>query len=417
MALIFVLRRILTAQIKLEDGTFITPDKGTPQGGIISPLLANIVLNELDHWVESQWQWSPICKRNVRPENGYRQAKKSNLKEMFIVRYADDFRIYCRTKDTAERTMHAVIQWLRERLKLEISEKKTRIINVRNHYSDFLGFKMKVHRKGNKLVVISYIADKNFDHKRQKLKTQAKRIVHPRKIYGEQGEIRLYNSMVTGMQNYYCIATHINHDCAILNRAVMTLLTNRLSTRNGNRLVKTGRELTEFERSRFGKSKMMRYVAGTNEPVYPIGYTQHKNPLFRKKTWNYYTPEGREGIHNNLRINMAILLSLMRKPPYGYSAEYADNRISLFSAQWGKCAVTGEEFSSTHEIHCHHKLPRYLGGDDSYGNLILVKDSVHKLIHAINADTIAKYLELLQLDKSQLKKVNTLRELASLPLI
>lgn len=119
----------------------------------------------------------------------------------------------------------------------------------------------------------------------------------------------------------------------------MTLLTNRLSTRNGNRLVKTGRELTEFERSRFGKSKMMRYVAGTNEPVYPIGYTQHKNPLFRKKTWNYYTPEGREGIHNNLRINMAILLSLMRKPPYGYSAEYADNRISLFSAQWGKCAV------------------------------------------------------------------------------
>ena len=416
-ALIFVLRRILTAQIKLEDGTFITPDKGTPQGGIISPLLANIVLNELDHWVESQWQWSPICKRNVRPENGYRQAKKSNLKEMFIVRYADDFRIYCRTKDTAERTMHAVIQWLRERLKLEISEKKTRIINVRNHYSDFLGFKMKVHRKGNKLVVISYIADKNFDHKRQKLKTQAKRIVHPRKIYGEQGEIRLYNSMVTGMQNYYCIATHINHDCAILNRAVMTLLTNRLSTRNGNRLVKTGRELTEFERSRFGKSKMMRYVAGTNEPVYPIGYTQHKNPLFRKKTWNYYTPEGREGIHNNLRINMAILLSLMRKPPYGYSAEYADNRISLFSAQWGKCAVTGEEFSSTHEIHCHHKLPRYLGGDDSYGNLILVKDSVHKLIHAINADTIAKYLELLQLDKSQLKKVNTLRELASLPLI
>ena len=124
--------------------------------------------------------------------------------------------------------MHAVIQWLRERLKLEISEKKTRIINVRNHYSDFLGFKMKVHRKGNKLVVISYIADKNFDHKRQKLKTQAKRIVHPRKIYGEQGEIRLYNSMVTGMQNYYCIATHINHDCAILNRAVMTLLTNCL---------------------------------------------------------------------------------------------------------------------------------------------------------------------------------------------
>ena len=75
---------------------------------------------------------------------------------------------------------------------------------------------MKVHRKGNKLVVISHIADKNLGHKREKLKEQAKRIAHPRKIYGEQGEIKnSYNSMVTGMQNYYCIATHVNHDCVL----------------------------------------------------------------------------------------------------------------------------------------------------------------------------------------------------------
>lgn len=281
-------------------------------------------------------------------------------------------------------------------------------------YSDFLGFKMKVHRKGNKLVVISHIADKNLEHKREKLKEQAKRIVHPRKIYGEQGEIRLYNSMVTGMQNYYCIATHVNHDCASLNRTVMTLLTNRLSTRTGNRLVKTGRELTEFEKARFGKSKMMRYVAGTNEPVYPIGYTQHKNPLFRKKSWNYYTPEGREGIHNCLRINIPMMLALMRQPAYSNSAEYADNRISLFSAQWGKCAITGVEFSSVGEIHCHHKLPRHLGGTDAYENLILIKNSVHKLIHASKAETIYKYMDLLQLDIKQLIKVNYLRELASM---
>ena len=105
---------------------------------------------------------------------------------------------------------------------------------------------------------------------------------------------------------------------------------------------------------------------------------------------------------------------IMRMPTYSNSAEYADNRISLFSAQWGKCAVTGDEFSHIGEIHCHHKLPRHLGGDDSYGNLVLIKDAVHKLIHASNTETIHKYMDLLQLDSKRLAKVNNLRQLASM---
>ena len=268
--LIYVLRKMLTAPIRLENGVQIVPDKGTPQGGIISPLLANIVLNELDHWIESQWQYSPLCTRCKQPANGYRTAKKTGLKEMFIVRYADDFRIFCRTKEAAERTKIAVTQWLAERLKLEVSQEKTRIVNVKRHYSNFLGFKMKVHPKGEKQVVMSYIADKNLLHKRRKLVEQAKHIAKPRKSYGEAGEIQLYNSMVTGMQNYYQIATHVNLDCSKLNRAVMVVLTNRLSTRRGNRLSRSGRKLTDFERKRYGKSKMLRYVAGTNEPKAPL---------------------------------------------------------------------------------------------------------------------------------------------------
>ncbi len=53
--LLYIIRQILQAPIKMPDGSVIHPDKGTPQGGIISPLLANIVLNELDHWVDNQW--------------------------------------------------------------------------------------------------------------------------------------------------------------------------------------------------------------------------------------------------------------------------------------------------------------------------------------------------------------------------
>ena len=55
------------------------------------------------------------------------------------------------------------------------------------------------------------------------------------------------------------------------------VLTNRLKTQTGNRLVKTGRKLTKIEKERYGKSAMIRYVAGSDEPIYPIGYIQHRH--------------------------------------------------------------------------------------------------------------------------------------------
>ena len=76
--------------------------------------------------------------------------RQTRLKEMYIVRYADDFRIFCRTMKDAERTKIAVTQWLEERLKLEVSQEKTRIVNAERHYSEFLGFKMKVHPRNIK---------------------------------------------------------------------------------------------------------------------------------------------------------------------------------------------------------------------------------------------------------------------------
>ena len=75
--------------------------------------------------------------------------RKTKLKEMYIVHYADDFRIFCRTKNDAERTKIAITQWLSEQLKLEISPEKTRVVNVRRGYFEFLGFKIRVHPKGH----------------------------------------------------------------------------------------------------------------------------------------------------------------------------------------------------------------------------------------------------------------------------
>lgn len=422
--LIYVVKQILKTPILMPDGSMEYPRKGTPQGGIISPLLANIVLNELDHWVESQWQENPIVRKYAILINknggenkgaGYHAMKKTGLKEMFIVRYADDFRIFCRTKNTAGRAKIAVTQWLMKRLRLEISEEKTKIINIKRRYSEFLGFKIKVHSKAEKQVVTSHICDKRLRAEQEKLTGQVKQIVHPRHGKTELDEIRIYNSMVMGIQEYYKIATAVNLDCRTLNRAVMTVLTSRLKTQTGNRLVKIGRKLTKAEKERYGKSAMIRYVAGPDEPIYPIGYIQHKHAKGYPLGKCYYSPMGRCAVHENLRINVPLMLKLMRQPSFGYDAEYMDNRLSLFSAQWGKCAVTGRDFRTIEEIHCHHKTPKGAGGGDEYGNLVLVLEPVHRLIHAREASVIARYNMLLGLDQKQMAVLNKLRCLAGLP--
>lgn len=313
--------------------------------------------------------------------------RSTKLKEMYIVRYADDFRIFCRTKTAAERTKIAITQWLAERLKLEVSQEKTRVVNVKRKYSEFLGFKIKVHSKGSQKVVKSHISDKNINTKRKALVKQVKRIARPRPKVGRLGEIWQYNAMVRGMQNYYRIATEINFDCHKLNRAMMTIITNRLSG-----ISKKGRKLTKAEKERYGKSEMLRYLS--DEPIYPVGYVQHKIPMSKKFGVSY---------ESDTRAIMIISQKIYKR-----SMEYMDNRISLYFAQKGKCAVTGEKFTTAKEIHCHHKIPKSQGGTDEYENLILVTKIVHKLIHATKVVTMAKYLKICNPD---MKKLNTLRKL------
>ena len=189
--LIFVIKRILAAPIRMPDGSTIIPDRGTPQGGIISPLLANIVLNELDWWVASQWEENPVAVSRGRhriigntevfdKSHGYRLMKNTALKEMHIIRYADDFRIFCKTKEDAIKTKEAVTKWIEERLKLEVSPEKTRIVNTRKRWSEFLGFKLRVRLKHHKYVVQSAICDKKVEIEKDKLVEQAKNIARPR---------------------------------------------------------------------------------------------------------------------------------------------------------------------------------------------------------------------------------------------
>jgi len=416
--LICIIKEMLKAPIIMPDGSTQYPAKGTPQGGILSPLLANIVLNELDWWISSQWESMPTHKQfkiphssNGTENRGYLYnifKNKTTLKEMFIVRYADDFKIFCRKRSDADKVFIAVKQWLKDRLSLEISEEKSKVVNLKRHYSEFLGFKLKAVRKGGKFVVRSHMSDKAVKRETEKLKEQVKAIEFCKDANDEIKQIKQYNSVVFGIHNYYRYATVVNLDCMAIQFKLNTVLYNRLK----GRLKKQGTVSRKYIAEHYGESKMLRYIS--SEPLCPIGYVHTKNPMFKKKKICKYTAEGREEIHRNLKFDetvITVLHMLARAYLPNRSVEYMDNRVSLYAAQYGKCAVTGRVLWID-EIHCHHKKPLSQGGTDEYKNLIIVHIDVHKLIHATKPETIQAYLEKIKPNKSQLDKINKLRMLA-----
>jgi len=407
---------ILSAMLKAEVAGIGFPEQGTPQGGVISPLLSNIVLNELDWWITSQWVGMPtrheysgkIHHTGTKDQSKkYRELRKTKLKECYIVRYADDFKIFCRKHSDAVKLFEATKAWLKDRLGLDISPEKSKIVNLKHDYSDFLGFRIKVHKgKDNKYVVVSHIAPKALDRIKESAKEKVKAIQHSSDEMEEYKVINDYNSFVMGVHNYYCMATSASPDIQQLAFEIKIAIKNRLQERVQRR---KNQSIPEYAK-RYAKSKEIRFI-GKNI-LLPIGYIQHHPPIHKKKSVNKYTVSGRAEIHKNLEsVDMAILHILMRNPNMNATVEYNDNRISLYVAQQGKCAVTKEPLS-LENIHCHHITPKSLGGGDDYANLIILHERIHRLIHATQKDTISAILQTVQLDKRQLDKLNKLRKSA-----
>lgn len=409
------LLKIISVMLKAEVAGIGFPEKGTPQGGIISPLLSNIVLNELDWWIASQWETMPTKHeyqgRKTRTDNSskYRALRSSKLKECYLVRYADDFKILCKHHNDAKRLFIATQKWLRERLGLEINTEKSKIIDLRKNYSEFLGFKIKVHRKGKrheqkvKYTIHSRVSDKAIKRIKDTTSRIIKRIEFPKDEKKEVYAIDFYNSFVMGVHNYYCLATCVNKDFDKIAFHVRKRLRNRLKSR----LSRKGVIQYKYIEEKYGKSKEIRFIHG--KAIIPLGYVQHQNPMWKNGKVNKYTPEGRKEIHNQLqKVNLNILHYLMRNPNENQSVEYNDNRLSLYCAMQGKCAIT-KTILEKDNIHCHHIIPRKDGGGDNYQNLLLIDKRVHILLHATKAETIEKYLGILNLSKAQLNKLNTYR--------
>ncbi|WP_010529084.1 group II intron reverse transcriptase/maturase [Lentibacillus jeotgali] len=409
-----IIRKMLESPIQFPNGKVFTPTKGTMQGGILSPLLANVNLNEFDWWIANQWENRRMSEIKTQYNsngtehmgNHHRKMRShTNLKECYFVRYGDDFKVFCPDRKTAEKLYHACKQWLEERLRLPISEEKSKITYLRKEESEFLGFSLKLERKGkNRYVMHSHICTKAINRMKQELKAQIIQIQKaPRRADGIRA-IGKYNSKVIGMHNYYRIATHVNKDFKKIHYPVLLTMNTRLINSG---LSKTGKYTGKDKGIvRYTNSKNMRYLLG--RPIIPVSYVRHRKPMYPKTYINKYTSQGRKLIHDNQKAVSEASLQWLREHPVindRATVEFNDNRISLYVAQYGRCSVTEEELEIT-DMHCHHKKPYHLTHDDSYDNLTLIKPEAHALIHAIRTDTINEYLAILKLNEQQLHKLN-----------
>ena len=181
-------------------------EEGTPQGGLISPLLANVYLDIMDEWVSKQWETKRTQYQYRKPQDKA-PLKKTALIPGYLVRYADDFVIVTDTRAHAESWKSRLQTFLREKMKLTLSQEKTLITDVRKKYIKFLGYEFKVVRgKAKRGYITRTIPDRNrLKRKIDKIVEDIKKIPHNYSREQMIGAINHINSQIRGIiQCYQC---------------------------------------------------------------------------------------------------------------------------------------------------------------------------------------------------------------------
>lgn len=176
----------------LEGRLFAKTEAGVPQGGILSPLLANVYLHEFDRWAEQKWHClSPYQRQRLR---------NSGRGTYQMVRYADDFVVV--SNDTIEgvrRARDEIQAFLEADLRLKLSADKTRITHVNDGF-DFLGFHIQRRKPEGRWVTHLRPAASSVLRIKAKVKDLTSRY---RVLVDEADQLRQLNTLVRGWCSYY----------------------------------------------------------------------------------------------------------------------------------------------------------------------------------------------------------------------
>ena len=364
-----LLKGFLKAKV-FHNGEIYDNETGTPQGGVISPLLANVALTSLDNFIDENHSWG-----------------RKNLRVIPLVRYADDFVIVCKSKTIAVNIKHDIMEYL-STIGLTLSDEKTKITHICDGF-DFLGFNIrkysKTHKKSNEPsdhILLIKPQRENVD----KVLRGCKEIFNKNKASRQDNLIHLLNPKLQGWANYYKYVV----SSTIFGTIDKTIWNRTLNWANRKHPGKSTKWLIRKYYSRRGKAR-------TSD------FTDNENNIRLVRMSDIFSKKRFVIIKNKMRVYSADNADYWRNREYHNSLNrlFVKKLRELFSSQEGTCPFCKsqiiEEEVVNGKVHAHHMLPRSFRGTDRYSNLRLLHRECHIELH--NRLSRMKMSDIVKIDK------------------
>ncbi len=342
----------------VDAGQLRRTDEGTPQGGIISPTLANITLNGLEQGLDSF----------LRKKLGTKLTKQAKVN---AIRYADDFVVTGASKELLETVVRPwIVEFLRER-GLTLSEEKTRIVHIDQGF-DFLGWNFRKY--GGTLLIKPNQKNVNAFY------GKVKEIIAGALSVPTETLIQRLNPVLKGWAQYHK-GTVAKQTFSKLDHLIYWRLM-RWGLRRHPR--KTAGWVYGHYWKQCGSRKLFAGLQddpfGGNEriplPLYSLADTKIVRHTKVKGDYNPFHPDW---------IAYGEKLRVLRMGDTIWSGQ----RASLWFAQEGKCALCQQEIDIADEnMDDHHIVYRQLGGSDALSNRVLLHPICHRRVHALGLKVI-----------------------------
>jgi RNA-directed DNA polymerase len=368
---------------------------GTPQGGIISPLLANVYLHSLDMWIAKQWEHKKTNHKFSRQDGKIRYLKKTTLKPAYLVRYADDWVLITDSKENAEKWKYKIQKYLRNNLCLELSEKKTLITKITKKPINFLGYQLKFikgsARKG--YICKSRPNLKRLEAKAKDLKRAIWLIRKSKTQEDAVNYINRVNSQIRGVVQYYQYATNVHKDMEkyadrldfTALKTVKKLGGRRIKANATKNLNSVHSEYTtkipsiQHKDMWIGITRLsfIRWKKANNKMPEETPYSTKGRELNVKRTFKKPLRVRADELFND---HFSYIIS-KGETDSKYNFEYYMNRPYAYNRDKGKCRVCGTNVHK-HNVNIHHNSPNLpLNEVNKVSNLATVCIPCHKRIH------------------------------------